>query len=261
VVNNQNVQAFAQFKARHQTLEEKDMSNYKDRPSRLSNEEVFVIFGVVNKRGGTKEAQEIIHKKLRLPRPHRTTIARVFNVSVELFKRSPNDSALTEQEVEEIATKAGYNTSRSRVVALHRLHQLWKIRRPKETGELGSDATPQLKQELRSVPHDKVTLNTYFAGAIPGINWEAEPYFFVPAEADDVMSALFRTLTDEDSQEFNCDPKVENQLTEELRGKIIFFPLPADKAVNYLECRKVLNEHCLSEQGIQALREEADRVR
>lgn len=237
------------------------MSNYEDRPSRLSDEEVFVIFDVVNKRGEPKEAQEIIHKKLHLPRPHRTTIARVFNVSVELFKRSPNDSALTTQEAEEIATKAGYNTSRSRVVELHRLHQLWKIRRPEETGELGSDAIPQLRQELESVPHDKATLNTCFAGAIPGINWEAEPYVFVPAEADDVLSALFRALTDEESQAFYCDPKVESQLTEELRGKIIFFPLPADKAVNYLECQKALNELCLSEEGIQALREEADRVR
>jgi hypothetical protein len=119
----------------------------------------------------------------------------------------------------------------------------------------------QLRPELESVPYDKATLNTCFAGAISGIDWEAEPYVFVPAEADDLLSALFYALRDEESQAFYLDPKVEGQLTEELRGKIVFFPLPADKAVNYLECRKVLNGLRLSEEGIQALREEADRVR
>lgn len=236
------------------------MSNYEDRPSRLSDEEVFVIFDVVNKRGEPKEAQEIIHKKLHLPRPHRTTIARVFNVSVELFKRGPNASALTTQEAEEIARKASYNTSRSRVVELHRLYQLWKIRRREETGELGSDAIPQLRPELESVPHNKATLNTCFASAISGINWEAEPYVFVPAEADDALRAVFESLREIGGRNFHIEPNLENQVCGELQGKIIPVPLPLKKATEYLEFRKALEELAKifsQSEGIEAIKVEA----
>jgi hypothetical protein len=127
------------------------MSNYEDHPPRLSEEEVFVIFDVVNKRGEPKEAQEIIHKKLHLPRPHRTTIARVFNVSVELFKREPNAPVLTTQEADEIVRKVGYGVGRSRVVELHRLYQLWKSRRQEETkGKRPQGAAEDVKETFKA---------------------------------------------------------------------------------------------------------------
>jgi len=126
-----------------------DKSNYGDHPSRLSDDEIFVIFDIVNERGEMEEARDRISRKLRLRRPHRITVARVFNVGVELFKREPNALALTTQEVEEIVERAGYGVSPSRVVKLHRLYQLWKIRRREEREKLDIDAILSKMEERR----------------------------------------------------------------------------------------------------------------
>jgi len=237
------------------------MNEYEGRPSRLTDQEIFVIFDVIHRRGNLEEAGEEIHRKVYSKRSHRTTVAAVFNVGRELFKRGSNaPDVLTDQEVDEIIEKAGYGVSPSRVVGLHRLYQLWKIRRREETEELGSDAIPQLRPELESVPHDKATLNTCFASAISGINWEAEPYVFVPAEADDALKAVFESLREIGGRNFHIEPNLENQVCGELQGKIISVPLPLKKATEYLEFRKALEElgKIFSQsEGIEAIKVEA----
>ena len=102
---------------------------------------------------------------------------------------------------------------------------------------------------------------TAFTGAISGIPWQAESNIFVPFEADDAVSALFGALSEHGGQVFHCSSIVESQLAQELRGKIILFPLPQDVAVKYLEFRRALDKPCPVGGGIEALKQEADKVR
>ncbi len=131
---------------------EKDIGNSRDHPSRLSEEAVFVIFDVINKRGTPKEAREMIKTKLYLRRPHRKTVTGVFNVGVEFFRRDPSAlNVLTTQEVDEIAGEAAYGVSPSRVVQLHRLYQLWARHRSERTKEDVVDvATKRFEEEIRA---------------------------------------------------------------------------------------------------------------
>lgn len=123
------------------TRQEKDMSNSRDHPARLGEEEAFVIFDVIDKHGSPEEAQEMIKTKLHLPRYHRKTVTGVFNIGIELSRREQSAlNVLTTQEVDEIAEKVGYGVSHSRVVELHRLYQLWKIDRREETEKRNIDA-------------------------------------------------------------------------------------------------------------------------
>lgn len=128
------------------------MSKPEDHSSRLGEEEIFAIFDVIDRHGDPKEAQEKIQKELHLHRPHRKTVAAVFNVGVELFKRGTNaPSVLTTEEAEEIAEKAAYGVPRSRVVELYRLYQLWKIRRSEEAYKGGKGWPGPGKGELERV--------------------------------------------------------------------------------------------------------------
>lgn len=105
-----------------------EMSKSEDHPSRLTEKETFVIFDTIKKHGKPQEAREAIRKQLQpVQLPHRKTVTAVFNVGVELFNRGPNArNVLTTQEADDIAEKACYGVSRTRVVELHRLYQLWR---------------------------------------------------------------------------------------------------------------------------------------
>jgi len=123
------------------------MNEYEDRPPRLTDEEIFAIFDVIHRRGNLEEAGEEIHRKVHSKRSHRTTVAAVFNVGHELFKRGSNaPDVLTDQEVDEITEKAGYGVSPSRVVRLHRLYHLWKAH--KREAELEPEKYPGRKVEM-----------------------------------------------------------------------------------------------------------------
>jgi len=136
------------------------MNKSEDHPSRLSEKEIFIVFDVIDNRGTTpREAQEDISRRLYIRPPHRTTITPVFRVGLELFREDP--TVLTNQGISEIIKKVGYGIPSSRVVELHRLYQLWKIRRRKETEELDLDAivsTPRLERR-----HKAWILHTWFS--------------------------------------------------------------------------------------------------
>jgi DNA-directed RNA polymerase specialized sigma24 family protein len=127
-----------------------DMNEYEDRPPRLTDEEIFAIFDVIHRRGNLEEAGEEIHRKVHSKRSHRTTVAAVFNVGRELFKRGSNaPDVLTDQEVHDITEKAGYGVSPSRVVRLHRLYQLWEIHTFKEKEKQNVDTALSTLAERR----------------------------------------------------------------------------------------------------------------
>ena len=142
----------------------RNVSKSEDYPSGLTTneKEIFIVFDVIDNRGGTpRKAREEISRRLQIRPPHRTTIVPVFKVGLELFRKDP--SVLTNEEIIDIIEKVGYGIPSSRVVDVHRLYQLWKIHRlgqeplpvrsipvyRKETEGLDSDAivlTPRLKR-------------------------------------------------------------------------------------------------------------------
>lgn len=155
------------------------MSKFEIHPSKLTNEEIFAIFDVIDQHGDAQEAQEEIRRKLHLRPPHRTTVMAVFRVGVELFRRNPN--VLTDQEVDQIVEKAGYGISPSRVVELHRLYQLWKIDRRKETEELTLKDIHPLVFEQKIGKHSKsvlALLDTYASEL--KVTYEPEDFIPVP---------------------------------------------------------------------------------
>lgn len=116
---------------------------------RLSEEEIFAIFDVVERRGDISEAQDVIEKKLHLAKRDRTTIATVHRAAIQFFNIDIDGTkTLTTKEVEDIAVQAGYGISRSRVVDLHRLYRLWvakKVARIKVINkDIGTDSDTQL---------------------------------------------------------------------------------------------------------------------
>jgi len=120
--------------------------------SRLDEEEIFAIFDVIEKGGSPQEAGEVIHEKLYLPKRHRKTVTAVFNVGIELSRRDPNaPDVLSTKEADEIAEKAGYGVSRSRVVELHRLYRLWVTHRSERAKKDVTDvATKRFEEEIRA---------------------------------------------------------------------------------------------------------------
>jgi len=111
------------------------VSKSEDYPSGLTGngKEIFIVFDVIDNRGTPREAREELSRRLHVQPPHRTTITPVFRVGLELFREDP--TVLTDQGISEIIKKVGYGIPSSRVVELHRLYQLWKAHRRKETKE------------------------------------------------------------------------------------------------------------------------------
>lgn len=106
------------------------LAKWSGLPSRLDEEEIFVIFDVVKERGTPSAARKAIGSRLHLKPPHRTTVTPVFKVANELFRGAPD--LLSSEEAEQIAIKVGYRMSRARVLELHRLYRLWKRRGEQE---------------------------------------------------------------------------------------------------------------------------------
>lgn len=136
------------------TFTERDMRNAEGNQAKLNEDEIFIIFDVVSRRGKQEEAAKNIAEageKLyrRGYRPHRITIARVYKVAVELFNRKPDTPLLTTEEADDIAGIAGYGVSANRVFELQRLHQLWQARERERTKKTPVGETDKSSESMR----------------------------------------------------------------------------------------------------------------
>lgn len=123
----------------------------------------------------------------------------------------------------------------------------------------------QLRPELEGLhtilPHDKVTLDLCLVSDASEINWEAEPYVFVPVEADDALRTVFDSLRETGGRDFYIKPSLENQVCGELQGKIISVPLPLKEATQYLELTRALAKIFSDHEGIEAIKVEVAKLR